>query len=178
MLARVPSTRATLDTTSIATGTHSSAQRKTGVHVDLTIGAGLTARPSRLPNGSPLAGWFGIREPGPKGGARFPRPPRGRLPRWLVRVDLADLECRDCGRGFATIDGVDQPISAGAARRMACTAGLIPAVFDGGSLPLDLGRRSRIFTKAQVLPLWERDDGCAFLPDHLRRGPPQPVVAA
>lgn len=80
----------------------------------------------------------------------------------VVRVDLADLRGDDGGAGYATIDGVDHPISAGAARRLACDAGLIPAVFDGVSLPLDLGRRSRTFTRAQVLALWERDGGCAF----------------
>ncbi|NCD21173.1 MAG: HNH endonuclease, partial [Actinobacteria bacterium] len=80
----------------------------------------------------------------------------------VVRMDLADLQGRDGGAGYATIDGVDHPISAGAARRLACEAGLIPAVFGGASLPLDLGRRSRAFTRAQVLALWERDGGCAF----------------
>ncbi len=80
----------------------------------------------------------------------------------VVRIDLADLQGRDGGAGYATIDGVDHPISAGAARRLACDAGLIPAVFGGPSLPLDLGRRTRTFTRAQVLALWERDGGCAF----------------
>ncbi len=80
----------------------------------------------------------------------------------VVRVDLPDLEGRAGGRGYATLDGIDQPVSAGTARRMACTAGLLPAVFDGPSLPLDLGRSARTFTKAQVLALWERDGGCAF----------------
>ena len=80
----------------------------------------------------------------------------------VVRIDLADLQGRDGGAGYATIDGVDHPISAGAARRLACDAGLIPAVFGGPSLPLDLGRRTRTFTRAQVLALWERDGGCAL----------------
>ncbi len=80
----------------------------------------------------------------------------------VVRIDLADLQGRDGGAGYATIDGVDHPISAGAARRLACDAGLIPAVFGGPSLPLDLGRRTRTFTRAQVIALWERDGGCAL----------------
>ncbi|MDX5399221.1 MAG: HNH endonuclease, partial [Actinomycetes bacterium] len=80
----------------------------------------------------------------------------------VVRMDLADLQRGEGGAGYATIDGVDQPISVGAARRLACDAGLIPAVFGGASVPLDLGRRSRTFTRAQVLALWERDGGCAF----------------
>jgi hypothetical protein len=80
----------------------------------------------------------------------------------VVRIELADLEGSLRAGGYATIDGVDQPLSAAAARQLACDAGLIPAVFGGPSLPLDLGRRSRTFTRAQVLALWERDGGCAF----------------
>lgn len=80
----------------------------------------------------------------------------------VVRMDLADLEERSGGDGFATIDGIAQPISAGAARCMAATAGLIPAVFGTSSIPLDLGRRARTFSRAQTLALWERDGGCAF----------------
>jgi hypothetical protein len=42
-----------------------------------------------------------------------------------------------------------QMISAGEARRLACGAGLIPAVLGGASVPLDLGRESRLFSEAQ-----------------------------
>ncbi|MDX5317979.1 MAG: HNH endonuclease [Actinomycetes bacterium] len=80
----------------------------------------------------------------------------------VVRIDLGDLRGDIDANCLATIDGVDQPLSAAAARRLACDAGLIPAVFGGPSVPLDLGRRSRTFTRAQVLALWERDGGCAF----------------
>ncbi|MGM0386718.1 MAG: DUF222 domain-containing protein [Actinomycetota bacterium] len=80
----------------------------------------------------------------------------------VVRIELADLRAGLGARGLATIDGVDQPVSAAMARKLACDTGLIPAVFDGHSLPLDLGRRSRTFTRAQVLALGERDGGCAF----------------
>lgn len=44
---------------------------------------------------------------------------------------------------------------------MAADAELIPAVFGGDSLPLDLGRAARLFTRAQRLALGERDGGCA-----------------
>ena len=40
-------------------------------------------------------------------------------------------------------------VSAGQARRLACNAGLVPAVLGGGSLPLDVGRADRFFTEAQ-----------------------------
>ncbi|MGR0319652.1 DUF222 domain-containing protein [Agromyces sp. ZXT2-3] len=76
----------------------------------------------------------------------------------VVRVDLDTLVT---GLGHASIDGLDQPVSAGTARRMAADAGLIPAVLGGDSLPLDLGRAARLFTKAQRLALGERDGGCA-----------------
>lgn len=76
----------------------------------------------------------------------------------VVRVDLDTL----LGElGHARIDGLDQPISAATARRMAADAELIPAVLGGDSIPLDLGRTARLFTKAQRLALGERDGGCA-----------------
>ena len=76
----------------------------------------------------------------------------------VVRVDLDALVS---GLGHARIDGLDQPISAATARRMAADAELIPAVLGAGSLPLDLGRTARLFTRAQRLALGERDGGCA-----------------
>ncbi|MFC9919637.1 HNH endonuclease signature motif containing protein [Agromyces binzhouensis] len=76
----------------------------------------------------------------------------------VVRVDLDALVE---GLGHARVDGLEQPISAGTARRMAADAELIPAVLGGGSLPLDLGRAARLFTRVQRLALGERDGGCA-----------------
>jgi hypothetical protein len=76
----------------------------------------------------------------------------------VVRLNLGTLID---GIGHARIDGIDQPISAATARRMAAEAELIPAVFGGDSLPLDLGRAARFFTRAQRLALAERDGGCA-----------------
>ena len=51
-------------------------------------------------------------------------------------------------------------ISAGEARRLACRAGIIPAVLDGPSIVLDLGRRRRLHTEAQRIALGLRDGGC------------------
>jgi hypothetical protein len=76
----------------------------------------------------------------------------------VVRMDRDTLLD---GVGHARIDGIDQPVSGATARRMAADAELIPAVFGGDSLPLDLGRAARFFTKAQRLALGERDGGCA-----------------
>ncbi|MFS0912134.1 DUF222 domain-containing protein [Microbacterium sp. 179-I 3D2 NHS] len=77
----------------------------------------------------------------------------------IVRMNLDDLEK---GKGAATVDGLGQAISAGAARRMAAGGGVIPVVLDGESEILDWGREKRLFTRAQRLALVERDGGCAM----------------
>ncbi|CAM3898247.1 HNH endonuclease signature motif containing protein [Nocardioides zeicaulis] len=51
-------------------------------------------------------------------------------------------------------------MSAAQARRLACEAGIIPAVLGGDSQVLDLGRTRRLFTKAQRIALGLRDRGC------------------
>ena len=51
-------------------------------------------------------------------------------------------------------------MSAGQARRLACEAGIVPAVLGSRSRPLDLGRTARLFTKAQRTALGLRDGGC------------------
>lgn len=52
------------------------------------------------------------------------------------------------------------PISAGEARRLACNAGLIPAILDGPSKVLDLGTTRRLFTPAQITALRLQDKRC------------------
>lgn len=86
----------------------------------------------------------------------------------IVRMNLDDLEA---GTGSATVDGVDQPVSVGAARRMAAGGGVIPCVLGGDSEILDWGREKRLFTRAQRLALVERDGGCAMcgLPPEMTR---------
>ncbi|WP_345455026.1 HNH endonuclease signature motif containing protein [Nocardioides marinquilinus] len=56
------------------------------------------------------------------------------------------------GLAAATIDTGGR-LSAGAVRRLACEAGLVPVVLDGGSKPLDVGRQRRFHTPAQRLAL-------------------------
>lgn len=51
-------------------------------------------------------------------------------------------------------------ITAGEARRLACTAGILPAVLGSASEPLDLGRLARLFTPPQRRALEIRDRGC------------------
>ena len=61
----------------------------------------------------------------------------------------------------ATVIGHDvERITAGEARRLACTAALIPAVLGADSEVLDLGRASRLFTRAQHKALRIRDRRC------------------
>lgn len=52
-------------------------------------------------------------------------------------------------------------ISAGEARRLACAAGIIPMVLNGDSVPLDLGREQRLFSKHQRIALAQQHPGCA-----------------
>jgi Domain of unknown function (DUF222) len=51
-------------------------------------------------------------------------------------------------------------ITAGQARRLACEAGIIPAVLGTASVALDLGRQTRLYTRAQRIALGLRDGGC------------------
>jgi hypothetical protein len=54
------------------------------------------------------------------------------------------------------------PLSPGEARRLACAAGIIPAVLGTRSEVLDLGRRARLHTKAQRIAMTLQQDGtCA-----------------
>ncbi|HSF38080.1 MAG TPA: DUF222 domain-containing protein, partial [Nocardioides sp.] len=84
----------------------------------------------------------------------------------VVTIDLdalkADLATADLiGAGLVPGDELtgDQ-ITAAQARRLACTAKILPAVLGGASLPLDLGRARRLFTPAQRKALLIRDQTC------------------
>ncbi|MGA8246815.1 MAG: DUF222 domain-containing protein [Nocardioides sp.] len=71
-----------------------------------------------------------------------------------------DLDALLSGIGAAGLDtGV--AITAGQARRLACNAGLVPAVLDGDSLPLDLGRTRRLHTRTQRRALSLAHHTCA-----------------
>jgi hypothetical protein len=61
------------------------------------------------------------------------------------------LETLQDGLARATVCGTDVAISAATARRMACAAGVIPAVLGGQGQVLDLGRRRRFASPAQRL---------------------------
>ncbi len=75
----------------------------------------------------------------------------------VVTLDLDTLRGRLKAAGLDTGDLV----SAAQARRLACQAGLVPAVLDGRSQPLDLGRSRRLFTEAQRVAGATRHTSCA-----------------
>ena len=76
-----------------------------------------------------------------------------------VTMSLDDLIS---GIGAARIDGIDEPISAATARRLACDAQIIPIVLGGDGEPLDLGHSQRLFSEPQRRALALRDGGCVF----------------
>jgi hypothetical protein len=80
----------------------------------------------------------------------------GGLATVLVTIPLGLLEE---GLGVATLS-TGGTISAGSARRLACTAGLIPQVLDSKSVILDQGRRVRLHTTAQRIAMASRDKSC------------------
>jgi hypothetical protein len=74
-------------------------------------------------------------------------------------VVTLDLETLVTGLGSADVSTGSQ-ISAGEARRLACGAGILPAVLGGKSEVLDLGRSRRLFSPAQRKALDIRDRTC------------------
>ena len=76
----------------------------------------------------------------------------------MVTIDLATLADQVGNSGVATID--DQPLSAAAVRRLACTANILPAVLGAKSEVLDLGRSRRLFSRAQRKALALRHQRC------------------
>lgn len=63
------------------------------------------------------------------------------------------------GVGTATLSNGER-MTAAQARRLACTARLLPMVLGGDSVPLDLGRSRRYFTWHQRIALAARQGGC------------------
>ena len=83
----------------------------------------------------------------------------------LVVVTMTLDQLRNDIDGCAQIAGatVREPLSAGAARRIACDAGLIPAVLGGPSEVLDWGRARRTATRRSAAP-WPCATGAAPSP--------------
>ncbi|MGC4810512.1 DUF222 domain-containing protein [Micromonospora sp. DT228] len=82
----------------------------------------------------------------------------GDRPQLMVTVSLDDLVN---GVRAGTVEtGVR--LTPGAVRRLACDAGVLPAVLGGDSQVLDVGRQRRLFTGPLRRALVLRDGGCAF----------------
>jgi hypothetical protein len=70
------------------------------------------------------------------------------------------LDALMTGIGAASLDTGGR-ISAGEARRLACTAGIIPMVLNGADTPINLGRKQRVHNTAQRIALDHLYRGCA-----------------
>jgi hypothetical protein len=75
----------------------------------------------------------------------------------VVTIPLEALQRGLAGAGTLDTGGT---LSAAAARRLACAAGIVPAVLGGESEVLDLGRTRRAFSTAQKCVFRVRDRGC------------------
>ncbi|MFC0681797.1 DUF222 domain-containing protein [Lysobacter korlensis] len=80
----------------------------------------------------------------------------------VTMLVTCDYEVLRTKLGRASIFGVDQPVSAATARRLAADADIIPVVLGGESEILDIGRAKRLFTAAQRLAMAIRDGGCTW----------------
>ena len=91
------------------------------------------------------------------------RYPTKRLPKTgglnATVVVLMDLDTLMGGLKAAHLD-TGEAISPGAARRLACEAGIIPAVLNGNSQVLDLGRKKRFYTEGQRIAKTIEAGGC------------------
>ena len=83
----------------------------------------------------------------------------GDRPRVVVMLDYEKLKqgCID-----ARLLSAGEPISASALRQLACDADVLPAVLNGPTQPLDVGRTQRLVTGPIRAALELRDRGCAF----------------
>ena len=77
----------------------------------------------------------------------------------VVTMTLEQLIAKLDAAGVCTLDTGGR-ISAAEARRLACTAGIIPVVLGGRSQVLDVGRRRRLHTEPMRLAMGVRDGGC------------------
>ncbi|RNL65431.1 HNH endonuclease [Nocardioides marmoriginsengisoli] len=75
----------------------------------------------------------------------------------VVTIDHTRLTAAIGAAGLDTGDS----LSAGNLRRLACNSGILPAILDGPSLPLDLGRTNRLYTETQRVALATRHQTCA-----------------
>ena len=87
-------------------------------------------------------------------------PSEGHGPVGFTMVVHIEEEHLRSGIGAATLESGAE-ISAEQARRLTCGAGIMPFVYSGKSLPLDLGAKMRLFSRAQAIALSAVHDSCA-----------------
>ena len=81
-----------------------------------------------------------------------------RRPAVNVHVDRAEFEE---GVGVAHLEGQTIGVTMATARRLACSGGAVPILFDGEK-SIDVGRTQRTYTDRQRIALAARDGGCRF----------------
>jgi hypothetical protein len=79
----------------------------------------------------------------------------------VVTMTLEQLLGGLAGSDKAAVLDTGEHLSAATGRRLACEAGIIPAVLGGKSQPLDLGRKARFHNETQRIALMLRHRGCA-----------------
>jgi len=83
----------------------------------------------------------------------------GERPHVVLTMDLAALEARSGGR--ASLEDVG-PITPSTALRLACDASVTRVITDARSVPLELGRTTKVVSPALRRALAVRDGRCAF----------------
>jgi len=83
----------------------------------------------------------------------------GERPHVVVTMDLAALQARSGGR--ASLEDVG-PITPSTALRLACDASVTRVITDARSVPLEVGRTTKVVSAALRRALAVRDCGCAF----------------
>jgi hypothetical protein len=106
------------------------------------------SRPLKL--GQAFAEYIRTRTGAPKAG--------GMAATVVVTMTMTDL--LGTSESPATVLDTGERITAGEARRLACEAGIIPAVLGTPSQVLDLGRKTRFHTEPQRIAIALRDGGC------------------
>ncbi|HEX5730118.1 HNH endonuclease signature motif containing protein [Microbacterium sp.] len=88
----------------------------------------------------------------------------GAAPTLVVSVREEDLVT---GRGYAQVEGSDQPVSIGAARHVACTGGVLRVTLDKGGRIVALNTLDRVFNHHQRKGITLRDGGCIIPGCHI-----------
>jgi hypothetical protein len=133
-------------------------RRATGATDTVTEGQGsAVARPMRL--GRAFCEYIETRDTATDGSPKA----GGMAATVVVTMTLEQLLGGLQGSERGALLDTGETIAAGTARRLACEAGIIPAVLGSRSQPLDLGRKTRFHTESQRIAMMLRDGGCAVV---------------